>query len=148
MCTPYHAGAPFRPELIMRRQAWNLSILPTLILLLLPALSPAQVSVNVNVAPPEMPVYEQPPIPGDGYIWSPGYWYWNDDYQDYFWVPGTWVLAPEPGLLFTPGYWGSEGGAYVFHAGYWGPHVGFYGGVNYGFGYGVSGYEGGYWQNG
>jgi hypothetical protein len=26
---------------------------------------------------------------------------------------------------------------YIFHAGYWGTQVGFYGGVNYGFGYGV-----------
>ena len=31
-------------------------------------------------------------------------------------------------------------------AGYWGPHVGFYGGVNYGYGYDGDGYEGGYWQ--
>jgi hypothetical protein len=37
---------------------------------------------------------------------------------------------------------------YVFHAGYWGPHVGFYGGVNYGFGYGGSGYGGGRWEGG
>ena len=33
-----------------------------------------------------------------------------------------------------------------WHAGYWGPHVGFYGGVDYGFGYTGSGYEGGYWK--
>ena len=32
--------------------------------------------------------------------------------------------------------------------GYWGPHVGFYGGVNYGFGYGGDGYAGGRWNNG
>jgi hypothetical protein len=29
-----------------------------------------------------------------------------------------------------------------------GSTIGFYGGVNYGFGYGGVGYEGGYWQNG
>ena len=34
------------------------------------------------------------------------------------------------------------------HRGYWGEHVGFYGGVNYGFGYGGAGYEGGHWDNG
>jgi hypothetical protein len=33
----------------------------------------------------------------------------------------------------------------MFHAGYWGPHVGFYGGVNYGFGYGGVGFAGGRW---
>jgi hypothetical protein len=52
------------------------------------------------------------------------------------------------GYLWTPGYWGWGGGAYIFHPGYWGPHIGFYGGVNYGFGYGGVGYEGGYWRNG
>jgi hypothetical protein len=34
---------------------------------------------------------------------------------------------------------------YVWHAGYWGPHIGFYGGVNYGFGYFGVGYVGGFW---
>jgi WXXGXW repeat (2 copies) len=55
---------------------------------------------------------------------------------------------PAPGYLWTPGYWGWGGGAYAWHAGYWGPHVGFYGGVNYGFGYGGVGFEGGYWAHG
>ena len=34
----------------------------------------------------------------------------------------------------------------VWNAGYWRPHVGFYGGVNYGFDYGGHGYEGGRWR--
>ena len=100
------------------------------------------------MAPPELPVYDQPPIPGDGYIWTPGYWAYGNDSQDYYWVPGTWVLAPQPGYLWTPGFWGVEGAVFIWHAGYWGPHVGFYGGVNYGHGYGGEGYEGGYWQGG
>jgi hypothetical protein len=58
------------------------------------------------------------------------------------------VVAPQPGLLWTPGYWGWSGGAYIWHAGYWGPHVGFYGGVNYGFGYVGVGFVGGYWNGG
>ncbi len=128
----------------------NRSILAAVLLLALPALSMAQVSLNVsvNVPPPELPVYDQPPIPQDGYLWTPGYWAWGDDIQDYYWVPGTWVLAPQPGYLWTPGYWGWQGGVYLWNAGYWGPHVGFYGGVNYGYGYGGSGFEGGYWQGG
>jgi WXXGXW repeat (2 copies) len=104
----------------------------------------AGVFVSVNIAPPVLPVYVQPPCPGDGYIWTPGYWAYGPD--GYFWVPGTWVVAPEPGLLWTPGYWGWNGGVYLWHAGYWGPHIGFYGGVNYGFGYFGEGYEGGYWH--
>ncbi len=119
-----------------------------MILLLSPALSTADVEVSVNIAPPELPVYDQPPIPGDGYVWTPGYWAWGDDIQDYYWVPGTWVPAPEPEYLWTPGYWGANGVAFIWYPGYWGPHVGFYGGVNYGYGYGGQGYEGGYWQGG
>jgi len=26
-------------------------------------------------------------------------------------VPGTWILPPEPGLLWTPGYWAWNDGA-------------------------------------
>src|SRR6202167_5854236 len=132
----------------MLSKSWRLSIVPALLLMLSPALSSAQVNVTVSVAPPELPVYDQPPLPGDGYIWTPGYWAWGDDIQDYYWVPGTWVEAPQSGYLWTPGYWAANGAIFVWNAGYWGPQVGFYGGVNYGFGYGGRGYEGGYWQDG
>ncbi len=55
-------------------------------------------------------------------------------------------MAPEPGLLWTPGYWGWGDGIYVWHRGYWGRHVGFYGGINYGFGYPGVGFFGGEWR--
>ncbi len=102
--------------------------------------------ISVSVAPPPLVVYTQPPIPGPGYMWTPGYWGWEVGARDYYWVPGAWVLAPEPGLLWTPGYWGWSNGIYVWNAGYWGPHVGFYGGINYGAGYGGVGFEGGSWH--
>jgi hypothetical protein len=91
-----------------------------------------------------LPDYEQPPCPEDGYLWTPGYWHWTG--SDYYWVPGTWVQPPRVGVLWTPGYWAFIGGAYGWHAGYWGPHVGFYGGVNYGYGYVGVGYVGGRWD--
>ncbi len=112
----------------------------------LPAASQAGVFVSVGFAPPAIPVYVQPPVPAPGYLWTPGYWAYGPD--GYFWVPGTWVLPPQPGLLWTPGYWGWRGGLYVWNAGYWGPHVGFYGGINYGFGYGGVGFVGGRWAGG
>lgn len=115
-------------------------------LMLVPAASFAGVFISVNIAPPMLPVYSQPLCPGDGYIWTPGYWAYGPD--GYYWVPGVWVQPPMVGYLWTPGYWGWSGSAYIFHAGYWGPHVGFYGGVNYGFGYTGRGYEGGYWNHG
>jgi hypothetical protein len=69
--------------------------------------------------------------------------------MDYYWVPGTWVEPPVSGMLWTPGYWGwNDQGSYVWNAGYWGPEVGFYGGIDYGYGYGGSGYRGGYWHGG
>ncbi len=61
-------------------------------------------------------------------------------------MPGTWVLAPQVGFLWTPGWWGWGGEGFIFHEGYWGPRVGFYGGINYGFGYFGNGYEGGRWD--
>lgn len=117
-------------------------------ILAMPAGSQAQVAVGVSirVGPPALPVYAQPICPGAGYMWIPGYWAYGPD--GYFWVPGTWVLAPEPGLLWTPGYWGFSEGLYVWHGGYWGPRVGFYGGINYGFGYTGVGFVGGYWRSG
>ena len=128
----------------------KLSVCPfllALMMLAMPAASSAAVIFSIAIAPPPLVVYEQPLCPGDGYIWTPGYWAYSDD-GGYFWVPGTWVLVPEPGLLWTPGYWAWSDGFFVFHEGYWGPGVGFYGGINYGFGYLGVGYEGGYWQNG
>ena len=110
------------------------------------ATSFAQVEFSVGWAPPPLPVYEQPACPVAGYIWTPGYWGWNADYYDYYWVPGVWVPPPRVGLLWTPGWWGWNNGAYVFSQGYWGPTVGFYGGVNYGFGYTGNGYWGGRWR--
>jgi hypothetical protein len=111
-----------------------------------PTLSSAAVFVSVNLAPPLLPVYTQPIAPGPGYMWTPGYWAYGPD--GYYWVPGVWVLIPFVGALWTPGYWGWGGGSYVWHAGYWAQHVGFYGGVNYGFGYSGEGYQGGRWNNG
>lgn len=132
----------------MRKFHLSILILLATFMLALPAASPAQISVGVSVhiGPPALPVYVQPVCPGAGYIWTPGYWAYGPD--GYYWVPGTWVIAPAVGLLWTPGYWGWGGGLYVWHAGYWGPHVGFYGGINYGFGYGGVGFVGGRWNHG
>ena len=111
-----------------------------------PSSAAVSIGISVGIAPPLLPVYEQPAIPGYGYIWTPGYWAYGPD--DYYWVPGTWVLPPTVGFLWTPPWWGWSNGAYLWHTGYWGPHVGFYGGIDYGYGYSGSGYEGGYWDHG
>ncbi|MGA7340617.1 MAG: hypothetical protein WBE72_12990 [Terracidiphilus sp.] len=105
-----------------------------------------QPTQTATEAPPPLPDYDQPPPPSDGYIWTPGYWAWGP--AGYYWVPGAWVEPPYMGALWTPGYWGFYGGRYLFYPGRWGLHIGFYGGINYGFGYIGLGYEGGYWNGG
>jgi hypothetical protein len=119
-----------------------------LVMLCLSTASHAAIGIFVTIAPPPIPVYEQPICPGDGYLWTPGYWAWDDDFGDYYWVPGTWVLAPEVGFLWTPPYWGWIGDHFAFYDGWWGPHIGFYGGINYGFGYFGTGFVGGRWDGG
>jgi hypothetical protein len=107
------------------------------------ASSSANIGISVGIAPPAIPLYAQPYCPAPGYIWTPGYWAYAD--FGYYWVPGVWVAPPRVGLLWTPGYWGYSDGRYLFNEGYWGPTVGFYGGINYGFGYVGHGYYGGEW---
>jgi YXWGXW repeat-containing protein len=120
--------------------------------LLLPAIpltSPAQVYVgfNLGVPPPPLPMeYSQPLLTTPGQVWQPGYWAWGP--AGYYWVPGTYVTPPSTGMYWTPGYWGYNNGSYDWNNGYWAPQVGYYGGIDYGFGYPGVGYTGGYWNNG
>jgi hypothetical protein len=148
--------SPYKGDIIKDKQAEGStmrtrvvigSLLLSFVLLVLSHGAVAQIGIgiSVNFGPPALPVYEQPICPADGYLWAPGYWAYDND-DGYYWVPGTWVEAPQVGFLWTPGYWGWGGNAFNFHEGYWGPQVGFYGGVNYGFGYGGRGYEGGRWE--
>ena len=105
----------------------------------------AQISVSITLAPPALPVYQQPLLVEEGGIWAPGYWAYDQE-DGYFWVPGAWVQPPEVALLWTPGYWGWGDGGYTWNEGYWSPAVGFYGGIAYGYGYSGQGYTGGHWQ--
>jgi hypothetical protein len=107
--------------------------------------SKAQVSLSIDIAPPALITYDQPECPGDGYMWIPGYWAYSPE-TGYYWIPGYWTLPPDPGLYWTPGYWAFNGAAYIWNAGYWGSNVGFYGGVNYGYGYYGTGFVGGMWR--
>jgi hypothetical protein len=119
-------------------------LLMALVLCAVPASSFAGVFISVGFAPPVLPVYDVPPCPEAGWIWTPGYWAYGN--EGYYWVPGSWAPAPFEGALWTPGYWGWGNGLYVWHPGYWGNHVGYYGGINYGGGYFGIGFEGGEWR--
>ena len=101
-----------KPTGIVLRAA-TLSLFAGLSAASLPAL--AQVSVNINVAPPP-PRYEAVPVVPSGYVWAPGYWAWNGNRYDwvrghriaqrdgYRWVPDHW----EPGNRYRAGYWEAE----------------------------------------
>jgi WXXGXW repeat (2 copies) len=128
-----------------RHVSWPRQTLFALAVIVLPLGASAQIAVSITVAPPPLVVYDQPPIPEPGYIWTPGYWAYGP--EGYFWVPGTWIEPPQVGLLWTPGYWAWSNGIYAWNAGYWAPQIGFYGGVDYGYGYSGHGYEGGYWRD-
>ncbi|HUD15536.1 MAG TPA: hypothetical protein VMQ56_17925 [Terracidiphilus sp.] len=128
---------------LLRSERW---LMLALLVCLIPASLQAGVFVSVNFGPPVLPVYEQPICPAPNLMWTPGYWGYGPD--GYYWIPGAWVPSPFVGGLWTPGYWGWGNGLYIFHPGYWGYHVGYYGGVNYGFGYGGIGFAGGEWRHG
>lgn len=126
------------------------ALLAAVFIITLPVPAPAQfsvgVGVNIGVAPPPIPVYTIPVDQDPNDMYTPGYWAWGGG--GYYWVPGVWVAAPAVGVYWTPGYWGNYGGAYRWNGGYWGPRVGFYGGINYGFGYFGAGFSGGVWAGG
>ena len=97
----------------------TLTLAASLVVCSLLAFTPAHAQVDVNISvdvePPPLPVYDQPPIPEPGYLWVPGYWAWDDD-TGYYWVPGTWVLPPEPEFAVDARLlvWGWDDGVYVF----------------------------------
>jgi len=112
-----------------------------------PVLAQVSVNISVGVPPPELPVYEQPPIPGDGYVWTPGYWAWSDDDQDYYWVPGTWYL-PRSRSICGPRLLGLGRRRVHLAHGLLGSARRLLRRGQLRLCYGGSGYEGGYWQGG
>ncbi len=95
--------------------------------------------------PPPLPAYDQPEAPAQDYLWTPGYW--SNASAGYFYVPGAWIAPPFIGALWTPGWWEAHNHRFRWHHGVWGRHVGYYGGINYGYGYVGYGYQGGYWND-
>jgi hypothetical protein len=127
----------------VRRLRSPLALAIVFFMSLAPLPTMAQVYIGIG-APPPLPYYTQPALTQPNYLWQPGYWAWGP--AGYYWVPGTWVAAPSIGLLWTPGWWNWLSNGYQWNPGYWGQTVGFYGGVNYGYGYYGNGYVGGAWS--
>jgi hypothetical protein len=65
-------------------------------------------------APPDIPETSDP---GAGYVWRPGHYTFRGG--RYVWNSGAWVLPPQPGLEWIPGFYQRtpEGGVWV--VGHW-----------------------------
>ncbi len=83
-----------------------------------------QPGIVVDREPPA-PVKELPPDvrpTGERVRWIPGYWFWDEDRQDFVWVSGVWRHAP-PGRRWVPGYWSPLENGYQWISGFWAPEV-------------------------
>lgn len=120
-----------------KRPSLSLAMVFSLVLATVtPFKSSAQIVVTIG--PPQIRIDAQPPSPGEAFVWAPGHWGRNA--SGYAWIQGSWLMPPSAGMLWTPGYWRPQPGGFAWQAGRWGTSVGYYGGVNYGFGYLGSGF--------
>ena len=72
---------------------------------------------------PADPIEEVPPEfkPDDeAAIWITGYWAWDDERDDFFWVSGVWRVPP-PGMRWVAGYWNEVPGGWQWTSGFWVP---------------------------
>ncbi len=80
----------------MRKLSLIRSLLFALMLMCLSTASFAQIGISVSFGPPALPVYEQPICPGDGFIWTPGYWAWDGNRNPNPATPSGWLLDLQP----------------------------------------------------
>ncbi|HZP07322.1 MAG TPA: hypothetical protein VFB43_20650 [Terracidiphilus sp.] len=83
---------------------------------LLPAVSRAQIVVRIGPPPPPVVEHYGPP-PHPGWVWQPGYHYW--DGHRYVWRGGVWVAPPRPRAVWVPPHWVHRHGGWVFVEGHW-----------------------------
>ncbi|MCS7166245.1 MAG: hypothetical protein NZ914_01280 [Gemmatales bacterium] len=72
---------------------------------------------------PPRPIEEIPPDQkpaGENVQWIPGYWYWDDEKEEFLWVSGIWRAIP-PGMEWVPGTWVRVEGGWQWVPGYWKP---------------------------
>jgi hypothetical protein len=76
----------------------------------------ASVNIDVDVAPPPAMV-EQSTV-RQGYVYTPGYWRWDEPSRHHVWIKGDYV--PERrGEHWVAHEWREQNGRYHFNEGHW-----------------------------
>ena len=76
--------------------------------------------VVVSKQPPE-PIDELPPASmpaGEHVTWIPGYWAWDDSWENFIWVSGVWRDIPL-GQRWVPGTWDEVQQGWQWMSGFW-----------------------------
>jgi WXXGXW repeat (2 copies) len=66
---------------------------------------------QIEEVPPDM-------APSGDMQWIPGYWAWDDERKDYFWISGIWRQAP-PDRQWVPGHWMQAATGWQWTPGFW-----------------------------
>jgi hypothetical protein len=86
---------------------WKLNLLAGgIALLAFTAPAIAQIHVYIGGAPPPLRYEVRPAMPGEGYVWTEGYW--GDRGGRYVWMPGVWVRPPYAGASWSHPHWDHE----------------------------------------
>lgn len=75
--------------------------------------------IYVPQAPPPVRVETEPPSPGATYAWVAGHWYWDNDTQQYVWIPGHYVRMTQTNETWVPGHWVNGPNGWYWVAGRW-----------------------------
>jgi len=75
----------------------------------------AQISFNINIAPPA-PRHELVPAIPPGHVWATGYWGWSG--ERHVWIRGRAIVQRE-GYRWEPDRWEERDRTYFRRAGYW-----------------------------
>ncbi len=77
----------------------------------------SQIGVYIGTPPPPLRYEVQPPIPGEGYVWTDGYWNWGGN--RYIWVPGRWQRPPYAGAYWSHPHYDHYDRGWQMHEGHW-----------------------------
>jgi hypothetical protein len=81
-------------------------------------ITPTVVNEPPTFSPPNPIAEVVPPKPYPNAVWVSGYWDYNDQLFEYFWVPGAWVIDPPAGQFAHP-HWEYRNGHYIYIPGRW-----------------------------